>query len=64
MDTVRILSAETVCAGSGAEVPQGEAGKGVSCPFRGEGTGVLTQALNRINIIVKSVMKRCLPVSC
>lgn len=59
-DTVQILPAETKCAGNGAEVPQGEAGKGVSCPFRGEGTGVLTQALNRINI-VKSVMTGCLP---
>lgn len=59
--TVQILPAETVCAGNGAEFPRGEAGKGVSCPFRGEGTGVLTQAPNRINI-VKSVMTGCLPV--
>lgn len=57
VDTVQILPAETVCAGNGAEFPRGEAGKGVSCPFRGEGT----QAPNRIKI-VKSVMTGCLPV--
>lgn len=52
---------QRLCAGNGADIPWVEAGKGISCPFRGEGTGILTQTLKRINIVI-SMMTGCLQV--